>query len=124
LSQYIAGIQFVTAGGRTWKMAPKLGDLSTAHAGFSTSVGTFEVYTNVTSNGSISMDFSTPVGTRGGVAVPYPSCAGIMRLHEMQGRCKDVVLDIQTAANQTGDIEVEGLVGGDWELRFGCGAGS
>ncbi|KAG9755462.1 bacterial alpha-L-rhamnosidase domain-containing protein, partial [Aureobasidium melanogenum] len=124
LSQYIAGIQLVTAGGRTWKMAPKLGDLSTAHAGFSTSVGTFEVYTNVTSNGSISMDFSTPVGTRGGVAVPYPSCAGTMRLHEVQGRCKDVVLDIQTAANQTGDIEVEGLVGGDWEVRFGCGAGS
>ncbi|KAH0356315.1 bacterial alpha-L-rhamnosidase domain-containing protein, partial [Aureobasidium melanogenum] len=124
LSQYIAGVQLVTAGGRTWKMAPKLGDLTTAHAGFSTSVGTFEVFTNVTSNGSISMDFSTPVGTRGGVAVPYPSCAGIMRLHEVQGRCKDVVFDIQTAANQTGDIEVEGLVGGDWQLRFSCGAGS
>ncbi|KAH0083736.1 bacterial alpha-L-rhamnosidase domain-containing protein, partial [Aureobasidium melanogenum] len=86
LSQYIAGVQLVTAGGRTWKMAPKLGDLTTAHAGFSTSVGTFEVFTNVTFNGSISMDFSTPVGTRGGVAVPYPSCAGIMRLHEVQGR--------------------------------------
>ncbi|KAG9848561.1 bacterial alpha-L-rhamnosidase domain-containing protein, partial [Aureobasidium melanogenum] len=124
LSQYIAGIQLVTAGGRTWKIAPKLGDLTTAHAGFSTSVGTFEVFTNVTSNGSISMDFSTPVGTRGGVAVPYPSCAGIMRLHEVQGRCKDVVFDIQAAANQTGDIEVEGLVGGDWQLRFSCGAGS
>ncbi|KAG9696044.1 bacterial alpha-L-rhamnosidase domain-containing protein, partial [Aureobasidium melanogenum] len=124
LSQYIAGIQLVTAGGRTWKMAPKLGNLSTAHAGFSTPVGSFEAFTNVTSNGSISMDFSTPVGTTGGVGIPYPSCAGIMRLHEVQGRCKDVIFDIQAAANQTGDIEVEGLVGGDWQLRFSCGAGS
>jgi hypothetical protein len=29
-------------------------------------------------------------------------------------------LDIQDASNQTGDIVVEGLVGGDWQLRFNC----
>jgi hypothetical protein len=83
----------------------------------------FEAYTNITFDGGLSIDFSTPVGSRGGVAVPYPSCGGILRLHEVEGRCKDVVLDIQAASNQTGDIEVEGLVGGDWQLRFHC-AGS
>ncbi|KAI4731507.1 bacterial alpha-L-rhamnosidase domain-containing protein [Aureobasidium sp. EXF-10728] len=124
LSQYIAGIQLVSAAGKTWKIAPKLGDLRSAHAGFSTPVGAFEVYTNLTSDGGVSMDFSTPVGSRGGVAVPYPSCAGILRLHEVKGRCKDVVLDIRASADQTGDIEVEGLVGGDWQLRFSCAAGS
>jgi len=120
MTQYIAGIQLVSAGGRTWKIAPKLGDLKTAHAGFSTTVGSFEVFTNVTGNGDVSIDFSTPVGTSGGVAVPYPSCAGIMTIHERNRRCKDVILDVQAAEDQNGDIEVEGLIGGDWELRFSC----
>ncbi|THX36416.1 bacterial alpha-L-rhamnosidase domain-containing protein [Aureobasidium pullulans] len=120
MTQYIAGIQLVSAGGRTWKIAPKLGDLKTAHAGFSTTVGSFEVFTNVTGNGDVSTDFSTPVGTSGGVAVPYPPCAGIMTIHEVKGRCKDVILDVQAAEDRNGDIEVEGLIGGDWELRFSC----
>lgn len=120
LSQYIAGIQLSSAGGRTWKIAPKLGDLTTAHAGFSTPVGAFEAWTNVTDAGALSIDFSTPVGTKGGVAVPYPACAGILTLHEIEGRCRDVTVDVQAAADQTGDIEIEGLVGGDWQLRFSC----
>ena len=120
LSFYIAGIQLLEAGGEKWKIAPKLGNLKTAHAGFSTPLGSFEAYTNATAAGDLSIDFTTPQGTTGAVAVGYPQCGGILTLTEMKGRCESVTVDVEKRANATGDIEVDGLVGGEWQVRFEC----
>ncbi|KAJ9644682.1 hypothetical protein H2199_003645 [Coniosporium tulheliwenetii] len=66
LTFLVAGIQLVSAGGETWLIAPSLGDLQHVHAGFSTSVGTFEVEVRKEADGNgFSMSFETPEGTEG-----------------------------------------------------------
>ncbi|KAK4995551.1 hypothetical protein LTR66_004664, partial [Elasticomyces elasticus] len=120
LTFYIAGIQLLSAGGATWRIAPRLGDLNTADAGFVTSLGSFSAQTNATNAGEFDIDFETPEGTMGAVSVLYPSCAGTMTLVETEGRCDDVVIDVLTGADDGGDIEVDGLVGGRWKVTFTC----
>ena len=89
-------------------------------AGFETSLGGFSATTTMDANGEMSMDFSAPSGTMGAVSVPYPACSGQMTLREVNGKCEDVVVDVVAQENASGRIEVEGLVGGNWEVRFSC----
>lgn len=120
LTFYVAGIQLLSAGGQTWRISPALGDLTSADAGFETSLGVFSATTTVDGHGGISIHFSAPAGTMGGVSVPYPACSGQMTLREVNGKCEDVVVDVVAQENVSGRIEIEGLVGGDWEVRFSC----
>jgi len=120
LSMYIAGLQLTSAGGKTWKVAPVLGNLTTTDTGFQTPLGSFAAQTNVTANGGINIDFSTPADTTGVVAIPFPGCSGVMTLEEVNGACEGVTVDVVGEQEPTGDIEVDGLSGGDWQLRFQC----
>lgn len=121
LSMQIAGLQLTSAAGQTWKVAPQLGDLTSTDAGFQTPLGSFSAQTNVTAKGDVSIDFSAPVGTMGVVGVPYPICAGVLVLSEVNGACEGVTVDVLEEADPSGSIEIDGLQGGDWELRFTCG---
>lgn len=71
LSFYIAGLHLLSAGGRTWEMIPRLGDLQHVDPGFETSLGSFASQVNASSDGAITgMMFTTPSGTMGSVNVP------------------------------------------------------
>ncbi|EON60895.1 hypothetical protein W97_00105 [Coniosporium apollinis CBS 100218] len=121
LTFLVAGIQLVSAGGETWRIAPSLGDLQHVHAGFSTSVGAFEVEVRKEADGAgFSMSFETPEGTEGGLSVEYPACSGRMVLRDRKGRCGDTVVVVESNGAQEGRIVLEGLAGGEWEVAFQC----
>ncbi|KAI0735418.1 bacterial alpha-L-rhamnosidase domain protein [Earliella scabrosa] len=68
---FIGGIQLLSSAGRTWSIAPQLGDLAHADAGFSTSIGQFS--SKWSTDGTVfRLQISTPKGTTGSVAVPLP----------------------------------------------------
>lgn len=78
LTFYIGGIRLLSAGGRQWEMAPKLGDLSYVDTGFETSLGVFETVVNGTGSGTVTgLRFSTPSGTTGRVVLDGVS--GVLR---------------------------------------------
>ncbi|PSN71709.1 bacterial alpha-L-rhamnosidase domain-containing protein [Corynespora cassiicola Philippines] len=117
LTFYVAGIQLLSAGGETWRIAPSLGDLTIADAGFSTSVGFFSAKTQLT-DGGLEIEFETPEGTSGEVKMPAMSCAGNILLHEVNGRCEDVAVDVAEA--NAGPVAVAGVKGGKWKATFTC----
>jgi len=120
LTMEIAGLQLTSAAGKTWKVAPQLGNLKMTDTGFQTPLGSYSAQTNATSAGDISIDFSAPAGTSGVVAVPYPACDGTLTLDEVNGACESVTVDVVREQTPMGDIEIDGLAGGDWQLRFTC----
>ena len=68
---FVGGIQLLSSAGRTWSIAPQLGDLAHADAGFSTSIGQFS--SKWSTDGTVfRLQISTPKGTTGSVAVPLP----------------------------------------------------
>jgi hypothetical protein len=83
LTNYIAGLGITDRAGSKWLIAPQLGDLSYAEAGFTTPLGKFRVaWQRVdaapTSNASTFRDFAgydvqidTPLGTEGEVVLPF-----------------------------------------------------
>lgn len=122
LSFYIAGIQLLGGAGRTWLVAPRPGGLTSVDAGYETPLGVFSAATNASAEvGVTGVDFSAPVGTVGGVSLPYPSCAGTVTLVEVNGAREDVVVDVLPKEGAGGGtVEIDGLQGGDWQLRFSC----
>lgn len=102
LSFYVAGIQLVGGAGKTWVIAPQMGDLTTVNAGFVTPLGEFaNAVTGSGTNGSVlSMNFSTPAGTTGAVSLRGVSGSlvkGSVRVELVNG-------------------EAENLAGGNWTL--------
>lgn len=117
LTFYVAGIQLLSAGGKTWRIAPSLGDLKTTDAGFSTSVGFFSAKTQV-SDGDLELEFETPEDTSGEVRVPSMACTGRILMQEASGKCEDIEVDV-TKANAA-PITVAGVTGGKWKATFTC----
>ncbi|KAF2644999.1 Six-hairpin glycosidase [Massarina eburnea CBS 473.64] len=113
----IAGVQLLTAGGKTWRIAPSLGDLKFAEAGFSTSVGTFSAKTQVTDDG-FTTEFQAPEGTTGEVKIPSTSCAGKMVLQESDGKSADINVDV--AEVEAEPVVVPDVAGGKWTATFTC----
>lgn len=126
MSFYIAGVQMVGGGGQEWLIAPRLGGLATVDAGYATPLGMFSAHTNASADvGVTGIDFSAPVGTTGSVSLPYPACAGTVRLVEVNGASEPVTLEVAAAEEGTSmsaSVEIGGLAGGDWQLRYSCGA--
>lgn len=117
LTFYVAGIQLLSAGGKTWRIAPSLGDLTIADAGFSTGVGFFSAKTQV-ANGGFQIDFETPEGTSGEVKIPRASCAGRAVIKDSGG--KYGALEIEVTHADAGPISVADVPGGKWEVTFSC----
>ncbi|KXS99524.1 hypothetical protein AC578_4246 [Pseudocercospora eumusae] len=102
LTFYIGGIHLLSAGGATWEMSPRLGDLKSVDAGFSTSLGTFSSTVNASSSGSITgFRFSAPAGSSGSVSLPGVQGA----LHNENGTSITLV-----------NGEASGVSGGNWTL--------
>lgn len=122
LTFQVAGMQIVTAGGQTWRVAPQLGDLKRVDAGLNTPLGRFAAQTNATPDGGLSTDFWTPLGTEGSVAVPrLRRCSGVMALtrHGEQ----DAHATIHVAKQEStpgGVVEIAGIEGGAYRIEFGC----
>jgi hypothetical protein len=81
LTTYIAGLSLTDVAGSKWKIAPLLGELTFAEAGFTTSLGKFRVaWQRVDASGNTTTfrDFAgydvqieTPLGTEGEVVLPF-----------------------------------------------------
>lgn len=117
LTFYVAGIQLLSAGGKIWRIAPSLGDLTFADAGFSTGVGFFSAKTEI-KDGGFEVHFEAPEGTKGEVRIPKASCAGRVVMKEESGIYESLEIDI-TKAN-AGPISLAEVPGGKWKVMFSC----
>jgi hypothetical protein len=118
LTAHVAGIQLLSAGGKTWRIAPGLGDLKHVDAGFQTSLGSFAAMTKVEDGSGVTMQFETPLGTSGEVRMPLLACKGLAVLQEEEGRCGDIVVEI--AAANVGSVSIADVPGGKWKAVFAC----
>jgi hypothetical protein len=117
LTQYVAGVQLLTAGGATWRVAPSLGDLTFADAGFKTSLGFFGARTQVLGKESVVLEFEAPEGTVGEVRVPVLGCKGRLVMRGTEGLGGDVVVEVREGQ---GSVDVEDVKGGRWTATFRC----
>ncbi|KFX98985.1 hypothetical protein V490_02006 [Pseudogymnoascus sp. VKM F-3557] len=69
LSFFGAGIQLVSAMGRTWEIHPRMGGLKRISSGYETGLGKFEVEWEAEGK-SVVGSFSTPAGTSGKLVLP------------------------------------------------------
>ena len=70
MSRYVAGIQLTSAAGKTWKLAPMLGGLTSIEGGISTDLGLFSVDIK-SSHGEITeFGFKVPQDTIGDIILP------------------------------------------------------
>lgn len=66
----VLGFRITGLGGSTWELAPQLGGLRSARAGFETALGWFEADVEVTRKGELTVSLTVPKGTLGTVLVP------------------------------------------------------
>ncbi|KAF2194007.1 glycoside hydrolase family 78 protein [Zopfia rhizophila CBS 207.26] len=69
LTEFILGLMVTSPAGRTWTLKPQFGDLKTAEGGFMTKLGKYQAKWERKDEG-YRVDFSTPKGTSGGLALP------------------------------------------------------
>ena len=119
LTFYVAGVQLVSAGGATWRIAPSLGNLKHADAGFSTSLGFFGAKTQVSERG-VDLEFETPKGTTGEVKIPVLNCKGRIVLQSLSGLCSNTVVDVGLTEAELGTVALEHVQGGKWKAAFAC----
>lgn len=116
LTQYVAGVQLLSAGGATWRIAPSLGDLKFADAGFTTKLGFFGARTQVL-NDSVVLEFEAPEGTTGEVKVPVLDCAGRLVIRGQGQLSDDHVVEVSKGGEAA---SVSDVAGGKWTATFQC----
>lgn len=114
----IAGLQLTSAGGKTWKIEPGLGDLTDVEAGFVAPAGTFSVKAMVDGKGDVEVEFETPVGTSGSVSLLAPSCEGTLELQEKGGNKMSKGCGKNGVGNQK--VNVDNVPGGSWTAKYVC----
>jgi hypothetical protein len=71
LTSYVGGIHILSDGGKTWRISPALGDLTSVDTGFSTDLGAFSSQVSASGDGTVTaLKFVTPSGTTGSVSLP------------------------------------------------------
>ena len=70
LSRFVTGLEFTSAAGKTWKIAPMLGDLESVQGGLTTSLGAFSVDVECRHGRVTAFSLKTPSGTHGQVVLP------------------------------------------------------
>ena len=109
MQTYVGGIQLLSEAGATWAIAPQVGDLTDADAGFSPSLGDFS--SKWSFNGTVfQLAISTPAGTTGTVGVPLPGNHTSAILSGTDHN-RDIV-----HADESRRYWIEGLAGGDYEF--------
>lgn len=71
LTFFAAGLTVTSEAGKTWRVAPQLGGLRMANAGYQTSLGSFSSHVNATADGGLEIEIITPVNTLGTISLPY-----------------------------------------------------
>jgi hypothetical protein len=117
LTQYVAGVRLLSAGGRTWRIAPSLGDLKFTDAGFRTDLGFFGARTQVR-NDSVVLEFEAPEGTMGKVRMPVLDCKGRVIMSGQEGLSGDHVVNVMKGQGEA--VEVTEVKGGRWTAMFRC----
>lgn len=108
----VAGLRLLSAGGEVWRVEPRLGDLMSVEAGFSTERGWFESKTRVVGDGKgLEVVFETPDGTRGSLGGEWLGCDGEAVLRGDEERVVNV---------KGGKVEMGDLKGGKYSLSFTC----
>lgn len=117
LTFYAAGLQVLSEAGKTWKIAPQLGGLQNAEAGFETPLGSFSSNVTALEGGGVSVMFETPPGTSGSVVFqPEAGHEG----HVMATRIGDqsLVKRTQVSSGRPGPVVLDGLPGGKYEAKL------
>ena len=109
LTFYAAGIHLESAMGKTWRIAPQPGDLSSIEAGFETGLGMFTAIVSANGGMVMSLGFETPEGTSGSV--------------ELAGLGAGTVSVSGPGMNESmqfggGDWAMDGMQGGNWTITF------
>lgn len=113
----IAGLQITSAGGKTWRIEPGLGDLTEVEAGFAAPVGEFKVKAEVDKKGDVEVWFVTPEGTTGSVSLLAPSCEGTLVLEEKKGQ----KISKGCGKGQGSEkVNVDNVPGGTWTAKYMC----
>ncbi|KAH7378571.1 Six-hairpin glycosidase [Cadophora sp. MPI-SDFR-AT-0126] len=122
LTFYTAGLQILSAGGKTWRIAPGLANLSRAEAGFETPLGQFSVSTKKGSRGEVSVSFSTPAGTSGEVWIPKPNCKALLSLQcpGQRGRHMPMWDTGKKGSLNERYLIVDNLPTGNWQAEVKC----
>lgn len=69
LTEYVLGLSITSPVGKTWKLTPQFGDLTSAEGGFTTTLGKFQAGWNITDTG-YTLSFAVPEGTTGSLILP------------------------------------------------------
>lgn len=91
LITYVVGLKPIAPGGKTWELAPQMGDLKAAQGGFTTPEGTFSASWQL-NGGGYTLTYDTPIGSSGTVHLPADG-----------GRPRAVSLDGQPMRTQNSD---------------------
>ncbi|RDW62430.1 putative alpha-l-rhamnosidase protein-2 [Coleophoma cylindrospora] len=84
LTTYVLGLSVTSPVGKTWKLAPQFGDLTSVEGGFVTSLGKFQAKWEITKLGYL-LEFVVPVGTEGQLVLPYLS-SGVVPKISLDGK--------------------------------------
>ena len=121
LTLYTAGLQILSAGGKTWRIAPGLANLSRAEAGFQTSLGKFSVSTKKGSRGEVKVSFSTPAGTSGEVWIPKPNCKAMLSLGCKGQKSRNLPMWDKGYPGSTDQyLVVDNIPAGNWQAEVKC----
>ena len=110
LTYFAAGLQVNTVSGKTWTIAPSLGGLEYAEAGYETPLGTFTSNVRTTEEG-LSIAFSTPQKTSGSLSVRYQGQAANLTILGDDG----ISQQHHVPAGGSGRFVVSDLPGGDYK---------
>ena len=121
LTFYVAGVQILEAGGYKWRIAPRLGGLQRADAGFRTALGLFSARSIISENNCISLQFEAPMGTSGEMSLESPRCSGggqaVLVGQRMDGQVAEISKEF---SHEQATIVFDSLPGGSWTLHTQC----
>ena len=115
---HAAGLQVTGPAGKTWKIAPQLGGLKTAEAGYQTSLGNSSLTANATDGGGVSLSFKTPAGTTGSVVLAYAAGNGGLVTVSKVGATSRLVKRTATSPGRPGTAGIHGLEGGKYTVEL------
>ncbi|EXJ88367.1 hypothetical protein A1O1_05297 [Capronia coronata CBS 617.96] len=118
LTFYAAGLQVTSEAGKTWKIAPQLGGLKFAEAGFQTSLGNFSSNVTAMDDGGVSVMFETPVGTSGSVVFQHEATQGGQAIVTTAGGQPRLVKRTLIQRGGPGFAAVHDLPGGKYEAKL------
>lgn len=108
LSFYAAGLQIASALGKTWRIAPSLGGLTSVDVRFKTKLGSFASNVAAVKEG-LNASFATPKGTMGVVSLDHPAKDVALTIPDIGRGAEDPAVTL--TGGSSGKVEIDGLLG-------------